>query len=48
MVKRNVVTPDAAVVPAAATVYCMGIESYTSEVGPSGVPASRCETDMSK
>jgi protein arginine N-methyltransferase 7 len=32
MARRNVLTPDAAVVPAAATMYCMGVEAYTSEV----------------
>ena len=30
--RRNVLTPDAVVVPAAATMYCMGVEAYTSEV----------------
>lgn len=30
--RRNVLTPEATVVPAAATLYCMGVEAYTSEV----------------
>ena len=30
--KRKILTPNAAMVPAAATVYCMGIEAYTTEV----------------
>ena len=30
--RRNVLSPDAVVVPAAATMYCMGVEAYTSEV----------------
>lgn len=32
--KRKVLAPNASMVPAAATVYCMGIEAYTTEVGP--------------
>ena len=31
-VKRQVAQPDAAVIPAAATIYAMGVEIYTSEV----------------
>jgi protein arginine N-methyltransferase 7 len=30
--RKNVVTPEHVVVPAAATMYCMGVEAYTSEV----------------
>ena len=32
MASRNVLQPGATVVPAAATVYCMGVEALTSEV----------------
>ena len=32
MASRNVLQPGATVVPAAATVYCMGVEALTSDV----------------
>lgn len=32
MAKKNVLQPGATVVPAAATLYCMGIEARTGEV----------------
>lgn len=33
LARRRVVQPGAVVVPAAATLYCMGIEALTGEVG---------------
>lgn len=32
MAKRNILQPNAAVIPAAATLYCMGIEALTAPV----------------
>jgi protein arginine N-methyltransferase 7 len=32
MAKKNVLQPGATVIPAAATVYCMGIEAHTGNV----------------